>query len=343
MDSDTVLSWVSAFGLAFLITFAGFLITSFAIYFLIKKVLKKQFHLASSEFLPPILISLGSGFFMSRNFFPFGWGSLPFLEKFFGIIGLIGFGRILEIFVLNLLDREKLGNHNLGRSTQTLLRVVLKFFVWLSIGLIVLDFLGITLTPILASLGVGSLAVALALQDTLGNLFSGFYILADRPFFIGDWIQTNGDPASLGKVEKIGWRSCELLTLQNNSIIIPNSKISSSMITNFSKPAADLTVSVECGVAYTSQLERVEATVIDEVKKLAQDRTDLLNQPESCQVRFEGFGDSAILFSIFLNAPSFAKRAQLQSEVIKRIHSRFKQENIEIPFPHRVVNILKEF
>ncbi len=127
--------------------------------------------------------------------------------------------------------------------------------------LLVLGSLGISVTPLIASLGITSLAVALALQPTLENFFSGVQIIIDKPFRIGDFIEL--ESGEQGFVDKIGWRSTWIKMLPNNIVIVPNSKVSQSKIINYYYPEKELSVPVEVGVHYNSDLEFVEKVTLE--------------------------------------------------------------------------------
>jgi len=124
--------------------------------------------------------------------------------------------------------------------------------------LIAMDSLKISITPLLTTLGIGGLAVALAFKDTLANFFAGLYILADRPIRLGDYIKLEGGPE--GYVESIGWRSTRMRTLFNNIVVIPNSKVSESIITNYFLPERRVSLVLNIGVSYDSGSRKVEAS-----------------------------------------------------------------------------------
>jgi small-conductance mechanosensitive channel len=205
--------------------------------------------------------------------------------------------------------------------------------------LVVLDTAGVSITPLVASLGVASLAVALALQSPLTNFFAGIQILADRPVEVGHFIRLGSGEE--GYVTKIGWRSTTIRAISNNLIVIPNSKLMDSNITNFNLPAKELSVLVEVGVHYNSDLEHVERVarevggeVLREVEGGKKDFTPL--------IRFHTFGDSSINLTVILRADEFLSKYKIKSEFVKRLHKRFREEGIVIPFPIRTLDIRKE-
>ena len=189
--------------------------------------------------------------------------------------------------------------------------------------LIVLDTLGISITPILASLGVGSLAVALALQDTLGNFFAGVYLYVDRPIRVGDFIRV--EAGLEGIVTRIGWRSTHVRLPANSMVIIPNTKLASATLVNYDFPSPEVGVTVSFGVSYDANLEHVEKVIID------------LSHNQAT-VRFDQFAESSITVNVGLKASSITEQANVKHDFIKALHTRFKQEKIEIPYPQRVVH-----
>jgi len=206
-----------------------------------------------------------------------------------------------------------------------------------SIGiLIILDTSGISITPLLASLGIGSLAVALALQDTLSNFFGGVYLQIDRPIRVGDYVKVGEEVE--GYIKKIGWRSTSVQLLQNNMVIIPNKTVSSSIITNYNLPDDELAVLVQMGVAYESDLLKVERVTIEVAREVLKTVSGGVASFEPF-IRFHTFSDSSINFTVILRGSVFADNFILKHEFIKRVQARYKAENIEIPFPQRVVHI----
>jgi small-conductance mechanosensitive channel len=204
--------------------------------------------------------------------------------------------------------------------------------------LVILDTLGISITPILTALGVGGLAVALALQDTLGNLFAGIQILASRQVRIGDYIKLSSGEE--GYVTDIRWRNTILKALSNNAIVIPNSKLASTITTNYYAPSKDVSVTMEVGVAYDSDLEKVQRVTIDVAANVM--RTIVGGVPEHKPfIRFHTFGESSINFTVILRGKEFTDQYLVKHEFIKQLMDRYREEGIEIPFPVRKVVMAK--
>lgn len=204
--------------------------------------------------------------------------------------------------------------------------------------LFVFDFLKIRITPLLTALGVGGLAVSLALQDTLSNMFAGLHILATRKIRPGDYIRlASGEE---GYVRDITWRNTTIEVLAGNLIISPNSKLASTILTNFDLPASDSAVLIDVGVAYTTDLHRCEEVIVDVAKDI------MARVPGGVPsftpfVRFHTFGDFAIQCTVIMRGGRFVDRYLIKHEFVKSLHERFRREGIEIPFPIRTVHLQK--
>lgn len=211
-------------------------------------------------------------------------------------------------------------------TVKSLLSGIFRFLIYATGILLCLDNLGISITPLIASLGVGSLAVALALQDTLGNLFSGFYLLVDKPIRIGHSVKVN-DSNIEGVVKHIGWRTTRIEIGANHTVIIPNSKLSTSVITNYDIPTRETNVGVDLTVFLREDLNRVEKISLEAaesvLKKVPSAAPDF-----AATVRFQGFQDLKALFTVTLRAQSFGDCGILKHEFIKEVQKRFREEKI---------------
>ncbi|MEU6845266.1 mechanosensitive ion channel family protein [Streptomyces sp. NPDC046716] len=202
--------------------------------------------------------------------------------------------------------------------------------------LVVLQTLGISIAPLLTALGVGGLAVALALQDTLANLFAGVHILASKTVQPGDYIRLSSGEE--GYVVDINWRNTVVRQLSNNLVIIPNTQLSGTNMTNFSRPEQEMTLTVLAGVGYDSDLEQVERVTVEVVAEVMKDVEGAVPEHEPL-VRFHTFGDSRISFNVILGVGEFSDQYRIKHEFIKRLHQRFRAEGIRIPSPVRQVAI----
>jgi len=202
--------------------------------------------------------------------------------------------------------------------------------------LIVLQSLGVSITPILTALGVGGLAVALALQDTLSNLFSGLHIIAARQVRPGDYVKL--DSGEEGYLSDITWRNTTIRALPNNRIIVPNSKLASTIITNYHLPDKEMAVLVQVGVSYDSDLEKVERVTIEVGKEVMREVPGAVPGFEPF-IRYHTFADFSINFTVILRAREFVDQYLVKHEFVKRLHKRYRDEGIEIPFPIRTIHM----
>jgi small-conductance mechanosensitive channel len=218
--------------------------------------------------------------------------------------------------------------------TTTLFSNITKLVVFIIGLLVILDLLGISITPMLTALGVGGLAVALALQDTLSNLFAGIQIIASKKLRVGDYIKT--DTGEEGYVTDITWRNTTIRALPNNIIVVPNAKLSSTIVTNFYMPESEMSVLVEVGVSYASDLEKVEKVTIEVAKEVMK---EVLGGVPGFDpfIRYNTFGDSSINFTTILRAREYVDQYLIKHEFVKRLHRRYNEKGIEIPFPIRTI------
>jgi small-conductance mechanosensitive channel len=192
-------------------------------------------------------------------------------------------------------------------------------------AVLVSDALGISLAPALTALGVGSLAVALALQDTLSNFFSGVTILVGKPVRPGDFIRV--EPSYEGYVESIGWRSTQLRTLSNNLVVIPNATLSKAIVTNYSLPSPSVASSVRIDVGLDADLDRVEDALVDEARR-AVDIPLIAENPTPSVALAPGFVDGVVAFSIYFQVRSFGDQTAVQHALRKRVAARFRKDGI---------------
>jgi small-conductance mechanosensitive channel len=221
----------------------------------------------------------------------------------------------------------------------TMFRLLI-FTVAIVLGImIILKALKIDLTPMLAALGIGGLAVALALQDPLGNFFSGLHILASSEIRPGDYLKL--DSGDEGFVKDISWRTTTIRTLSDNTILVPNLKLSQSIITNYHLNEQQLSVPVDLGVSYDSDLDTVEQITLEVARAVLKDTPGGVPEFEPL-LRFTGFGDSSIDFRVSLRVIDFNYQYPLRHEFIKRLHKRYEEMGIEIPYPKRDLYIWRK-
>ena len=211
-------------------------------------------------------------------------------------------------------------------------------FVWItvySIGLLViLDALDISIAPMLTALGIGGLAVSLALKDTLTDVFAGLHILLSKKVQPGDFVSL--DSGEMGYIQNITWRNTKMLERTNNIIHIPNTKLSKAIIKNYDSGESSFSVKIPVGVGYDSDLDVVERVVMEVANDLHQ-YMDELNKQSTPSFKFRGFGQSSIDFMVYFRGNKYGDQNPIIHEFVKKLHKRFNEEGIEIPFPMRTV------
>jgi small-conductance mechanosensitive channel len=200
--------------------------------------------------------------------------------------------------------------------------------------LVTLNGLGLSITPMLTALGVGGLAVALALQEPLANFFAGLFITLAGQVRVGDYVRL--DSGQEGYVVDFSWRSTRLRMLANNLILVPNAKLAQAIVVNHHLPSQDLAVLVDVGVDYDSDLGHVERVVVDVGREVMREVPGGVPEFDPF-IRYHTFGDSSIDFTVILRAKEFVDQYLIKHEFVKRLHTRFIDEGIVIPFPIRTI------
>jgi small-conductance mechanosensitive channel len=219
-------------------------------------------------------------------------------------------------------------------GSATIFVTITRVVVWTIGGLVLLDSLGVAITPLLTALGVGGLAVALALQDTLSNLFAGIHILASRKVQPGDFVQL--DNGMEGYIQDTNWRSTIIRQLPNNILVVPNATVASSIVTNYHLPEHEISVTVPCSVSYDSDLGHVELVTIEVGQEVMQEVKGAVVEHEPT-VRYNTFGGSGISFNVGLRAADISAQALIIHEFIKRLHARYQKEGIDNSSPSETI------
>lgn len=264
------------------------------------------------------------------------------VDKAFGLVFKVGVILAIVCFV-DRFCKELIREYSSKFDFLQASRVFIQGFVRVAIiviGLLILmDIFGVSITPLLASLGIGSLAIALALQDTLANFFAGIHILVDKPVKVGQFIRL--DSGEEGYVIDVGWRTTRVRMIPNNVVVVPNSRLANSIITNYYYPEREMAVLVQVGVHYDSDLALVERVTCQVAKEVMQTVPGGVPEFEPF-IRYHTFGDSSIDFTVIMRAREFLDHYRVKHEFIKRLHERYKKEGIVIPFPIRTLDIKRE-
>lgn len=225
--------------------------------------------------------------------------------------------------------KHKLGKTSENFASTSILATIIDLAVYAIGILVLLESFGVSISPLITALGVGGLATALALQDTLANLFSGINILVSKQIKMGDFVRLS--TGEEGHVVDMNWRNTTIRTPTENMVVVPNQKIASSIMTNYAQPFAECSISIPIGVSYESDLDYVEEVTAAVAKEILQEIEGGVKSFEPF-VRYCSFNESSIHFNVILRVKTVTDQQLIRHEFIKRIYARYQQEGIIIPF-----------
>jgi small-conductance mechanosensitive channel len=257
------------------------------------------------------------------------------VETISTIILVISIVMVLSKLTVELVNYYYKKRNQIIQATSIISNIIRVIFFIIGLSF-VLNILGYSLTPIITALGIGGLAVALALQDTLSNLFSGLYITVSKQVRAGDYIQLEN--GSEGFVHDTGWRSTTLLLPSNNYIIIPNTKLAQSIITNYSLPNTKTFVSLGIKVDHNVDIEKVEEIIMDEFQKVSQNIVGIEIDPAPVLAFSPGIQEYYIEYSLGFFVSKYADRAPILNAARKAIYIRLTKENIRF-YPIKTINL----
>jgi len=273
----------------------------------------------------------------------------PGLERIFSYIlfAMIVFSitRVCERTLSGFIRLKFSGSSDMTQST--LLDTIFRVAIYASGALVILDYFNISIAPIMAAMGVGGMAVAFGVRETLENIFSGLQLIVSKQLRVNDYIRlSTGDE---GRVIDINWRYITVMPPNEGSVVvIPNKVIANAVTANYSQPRDDIVLVVPIGVSYDSDLEHVEKVTVEVARKLQTkidgyapkyDSEGVDRNPLAPVVRFQAFNDSSIDFNAVLHVQTFTNQYLLKHEFIKAITKRYREEGINIPFPIRTLDL----
>ena len=247
-------------------------------------------------------------------------------------------------FVTRLIDAAvRWYLHEVATRTQThlddelapLANRVLKILIYLIGVVIILDHFEQNISTLVVSLGVGSLAIALAAQETLANMIAGFVLMIDRPFRIGDRIRL--PDGTIGLVREIGIRSTKVIDDYQVMVITPNAEIVKSQIKNFSYPNDIVRFEVPFGVAYGTDLSAMRGIILERINR----EGDIV-EPETSEVRITEMADSSMNATLLCKIRNPNNIPRRKSDLLLIIYNTLYEHQIEIPFPQRVLHLAPE-
>ncbi len=205
----------------------------------------------------------------------------------------------------------------------------------LTIGVLVaLDFIGVSITPMLTALGVGGLAISLALKDTLSDVFAGLHILLSKKVEPGDFIEL--ESGQMGYITNITWRNSTIIERTNNVFIVPNTLLSNAIIKNYDTIDRTFSARIPLGVGYESDLDFVEKVTLEVANEVAKEMDEHVKDFAPF-LRYLEFGESSINLKVFFKVHEYGDQYPLIHKFIKQLLIRYKKEGINIPFPIRTL------
>lgn len=243
---------------------------------------------------------------------------------------LIGSGTIVAARTAgDLIKVTSLRTSSLTRGSSILLNVVRVAVVLVGL-LVLLQTFGVKVTPLLAALGIGGLAIALALKEPLADLFAGLQLLATKKVRPGQYVRL-GDGQE-GYIADIDWRHTSIRQLPDNMLLVPNARLADAAIMNFDYPHSEMALLVDVRVGYESDLDHVESVTKAVARSVMQDTEGAV--PSSVPfVRYHTFGDHGIDFTVVMRIQHVIAQHVVKHEFIKRLKRTYREEGIDIPYP----------
>jgi len=250
-------------------------------------------------------------------------GALAFVLSSVIDIVLVWYGQEIQATKYKLSEKE----------TFPFVRNVVKVLIFAIFLTFVLQLAGVETTALITGLGIGGIAVALALQDTLSNFFGGVHLLIDKPFREGDYIRLENGME--GYVRRIGWRTTKLKTWRNNDIFIPNSKLANATLENFSPSKKPYSECYKLGIGCNEDIDKVEKTILDVLGRVSKSNELLIQGTE--WARFDSYGDFTLDFKYGYDVKGYTNRFSVLKAVQRELFYTLKKNKIEVPYPTRVV------
>ncbi len=338
--------------IAGLIYSAGIIILAFIIHFIIKVILKHLLKKITSKTKTDLddkivlsfkrhskniiifltlyyVLRINSGYFSAEINTVFD--DIFYIIFFIIVMSMVFFTVSITIdWYMSILGRKS--DQNVVTEFGPLIQRLIKILVIIIGATIVLEHFNVDIKGLIVSLGVGSLALAFAAQDTLGNMIAGFVIMIDRPFRKGDRIRL--ESGELGDVYDIGLRSIKIIDFENTIHIIPNKEIANKKVINYSYPDKTIRVKINVGVAYGSDVEQVKKILIDQFIS----HSEILDDPEPTAY-FINMGDSSLDFMVVGRVEVYTNQWRISEEIRIKIYNALVEAGVDIPFPHRTIHI----
>ena len=323
-----------------LLIFGGFFFAGL----LIQTLLRKQMRKVAEDMVTPrehplrgviLLWSVLLGLYFAFIKGPFQPANIVLASKILLIVFILSVTITVSRIATTLIRHHNRKQQGFLANT-TIFTNLTKFFILLIGILTIFSSLGVSLTPALTALGLGGLSLAFALQDTLSSLFSGLVLASSKYIGPGDYVKLS--TGEEGFVTDITWRNTVIRTPLNFMVVVPNSKLATNVFTNYHHPTKEVNVAITVGIAYDSDLEKVERITLEVAKDVLSTVPGAVSEFQP-SLRFNALSDSSIDFTVVLRAKEIGDQVLVKHEFIKRLMSRYRAEDVRIPFPTRTLYI----
>lgn len=255
----------------------------------------------------------------------------PWIDALFWGLVVLTLGQVASRKILKRLPQVTFYTSIISQLIQTI--------TWILAFLVILERLGVSVGAIVTTLGIGGLALSLAIRPTLENLIAGIQIYLSQLLQVGDYIAIQNGPE--GYVEDLTWRYVLLRTLSGNLVTIPNHILLESVVTNYNRPNKSLIVRVMVGISYSTDLEKAQEAAHAAIQKVQSLYASLLDVNYQPRVHLVEFGESQITVSVSLAAKDFSSQFPLRTQLIYWLKKMFDEYGVQIPFPTREIYLKK--
>ncbi len=330
---NSVKDWTIALSLILIVFFALKIVQKIAVAKLATLARKTENQiddlLADTLAKTKIITLLAVAVYAGLNFLALKPGIVAFVQKIFIFVLIlqVGFWAGAGInFWLGRAVKKRMSEDTSSATTISFLVFVARVILWSIVLLLILDNLGVNITSLVAGLGIGGIAIALAMQNILSDLFASLSIVLDKPFVIGDFIVVD---QMMGTIEHVGLKTTRLRSLSGEQLIFSNNDLLKSRIRNY-KRMTQRRIVFGFGVIYQTPVEKITL-----VKKIVKEIIDALPQARLDRVHFKEYGDFSLNFEVvyFVNSPDFNTYMDVQETINLELFKRFKQEGIEFAYP----------
>lgn len=267
------------------------------------------------------------GIYLATNTLPLNAGLLLLTRRTLLAIFLSSITLIIAQMAVGLI---RISSSNDSPTLTTLFETITKLLIYVLGVLVILQSIGIAITPLLTAFGVGGVSLGLAFQGTLTNLLSGINIITSKKVRPGDYIKMPSGEE--GYVVDVELKYTVIKTITNNLVVIPNAQLLAGSFTNYGLPEKQMLLPVKVGISYDSDLEQVEKITLAVAQETLQEVPGGVKAHEVF-MRYDNYDYYSINFFVYLAVEEYFDQLIVKHEFLKRLHKRYQEESIKIAFP----------